>query len=137
MNERMLAVRLAQYMQIRYPEVIYRFDLAADLKLTMGQARRHKTLHPRRGYPDLFIAEMRQYTQGERWGGLYVELKAVSIYRKDGVTRLKDEHVDEQLAMGEVLEAKGYKFVIATGFDEARKIIDDYLGSLPQTAGRE
>lgn len=121
-NERTLALRVAQYLQSQYPGVNYRFDLAADLKLTMGQAKRHKAMHPKRGYPDLWIAKPMK-----GWNGLYIELKAVSIYRVDGVTLLKDEHVEEQIEYGKSLEADGYKFVIATGFDEVKKIIDDYL----------
>lgn len=123
---------VAQYLQVRYPDVIYRFDLAADMKLTPGQARRHKTLHPRRGYPDLFIAEPQpRCIDGgwdQEWHGLFIELK------KDG-TRLKkrngewaSEHIAEQNEMLERLEFRGYAAHFAIGFDEAKKIIDNYLG---------
>ena len=56
-SEHNLYEQLARYLQLQYPNVIYRFDIAADLKLTPGQAAKHKRLHPERGYPDLFIAE--------------------------------------------------------------------------------
>ena len=56
-SEHNLDEQIARYLQLQYPYVIYRFDIAADLKLTPGQAAKHKRLHPERGYPDLFIAE--------------------------------------------------------------------------------
>lgn len=59
MSEHEIYEEIALHMQRNFPNVIYRFDLAADLKLTPGQARKHKKLHPKRGYPDLFIAEPR------------------------------------------------------------------------------
>ena len=135
-REHQLYVKIAQYLQLRYPNVIYRFDLAADLKLTVGQARKFKTLHPERGYPDLFIAEpkdgLNMDTSGNPnyYAGLYIELKADgnSPFKKDGTLK-KDQHLEEQQAMLERLRYHGYKAVFATGFDEARQIIDDYLKS--------
>lgn len=56
-SEHNLYKQIARYLQLQYPNIIYRFDIAADLKLTPGQAAKHKRLHPERGYPDLFIAE--------------------------------------------------------------------------------
>ena len=56
-SEHNLYEQIARYLQLQYPNVIYRFDVGADLKLTPGQAAKHKRLHPERGYPDLFIAE--------------------------------------------------------------------------------
>ena len=120
----------------------------------MGQAAKHKRLHPRRGYPDLFIAEptapkavKKLYRENEEgaqavgyvfstkdnmdmFAGLYLELKAEgnSPYKKDGTLK-KDEHLEEQNEMLENLRAKGYKAEFATGFEEAKKIIDDYLGN--------
>ena len=127
--EHELYTLIAQYLQVRYPDVIYRFDLAADMKLTPGQARRHKTLHPRRGYPDLFLAEPTwDKNRDKDYHGLFIELK------KDG-TRLKkrngewaSEHIAEQNEMLERLEFRGYAAHFAVGFDEAKKIIDNYLG---------
>lgn len=56
-SEHNLYEQIARYLQLQYPNVIYRFDLAADIKLTPGQAAKHHRLHPERGYPDLLIAE--------------------------------------------------------------------------------
>ncbi len=135
-SELNLYQQIATYLQLQYPDVIYRFDLAADLKLTPGQAIRHKKLHPKRGYPDLFIAQSKEICWMEvgdkliptRWiYGLYIELK------KDG-TRLKkkdgswaSEHIAEQAEALEKLRQVGYKAEFAVGFEQAKQIIDEYL----------
>lgn len=127
-REHQLYEKIARYLQTSYPDVIYRFDIAADLKLTKGQAAKHKRLHPKRGYPDLFVAHVA--TIGDRYyHGLYLELKAEgnSPFKKDGTLK-KDEHLEEQEEMLEALRSRGYMANFATGFDEAKKIIDDYLG---------
>jgi hypothetical protein len=123
MSEHQLYEKIARYLQMYYPDAIYRFDLAADLKLTAGQASKHKRIHPRRGYPDLFIAE-----PAKGCHGLFIELK------KDG-TRLKKKdgtwasaHLEEQNEVLNQLQKKGYAAYFAVGFEEAKQIIDDYLG---------
>lgn len=127
-REHQLYEKIARYLQTNYPDVVYRFDIAADLKLTKGQAAKHKRLHPKRGYPDLFVAHVA--TIGDRYyHGLYLELKAEdnSPFKKDGSLK-KDEHLEEQWEMLQALEERGYVARFATGFDEAKDIIDDYLG---------
>lgn len=139
MTEHQLYEQIAEYMQIQYPNVIYRFDLAADLKLTPGQARRHKKLHPFRGYPDLFIAESRfvaientnpnDLQLSFRRNGLFLELKreGTTIFKKSDGQLVKDKHIREQVEMLDKLRKCGYMAEFACGFDEAKKIIDSYL----------
>ena len=85
-SEHNLYEQIARYLQLQYPNVIYRFDVGADLKLTMGQAAKHKRLHPERGYPDLFIAESSTNIWNSpvrEWGlhfGLYIEIKSNENY---------------------------------------------------------
>ena len=123
MSEHQLYELIATFLRLQYPKVIYRFDLAADLKLTAGQAAKHKRLHPRRGYPDLFIA----HPVG-KYHGMYLELK------KDG-TRLRkrngdfaSEHIKEQWEMLGALTLRGYKAEFAIGYDDAIAQIKAYLG---------
>lgn len=138
-REHQLYIKIAQYLQNNYPKAIYRFDIAADLKLTQGQAAKFKRLHPTRGYPDLFIAHpvikahrdkdgMIKITKTDSYAGLYLELKADgnSPFKKDGTLK-KDQHLQEQWEMLGALTLRGYKAEFATGFDEAKKIIDEYL----------
>lgn len=142
-SEHDLYTMLADYLRYNYKDIIWRFDLAADLKLTIGQARKHKRLQQHRGYPDLFIAEPREVARTEfedkeknisfSFGhcrfGLFIELKKAGtrIYKKDG-TLVADEHIREQFDVLEQLRKRGYMAEFACGFDEAKEIIDRYLG---------
>ena len=136
MREHDIYKMIADYLRYQYPTVIYRFDLAADLKLTMGQASKHKRLQRYRGYPDLFIAEPKKVviSKGEHtrlvagYHGLFIELKreGTRIFKKDGAL-VADEHIREQFDMLHDLRAKGYAAEFAIGFDEAKKLIDDYM----------
>lgn len=123
MKEHDIYKMIADYLRYQYPTVIYRFDLAADLKLTMGQASKHKRLQRYRGYPDLFIAEPKG-----KYGGLFLEIKkdGVRIFKQGG-TLVSDEHIREQYDMLHDLRARGYAAEFAIGFDGAKKLIDDYL----------
>lgn len=127
MTEHEMYMQIADYMRYQYPKVIYRFDLAADLKLSIGQAKKHKRLQGRRGYPDLFIAFVR--CLGDRYyHGLFLEIKRpdVKIYKKNGEL-VANAHIREQAVVLDELRKCGYKAEFACGFDEAKKIIDGYL----------
>lgn len=129
MREHDIYVLIADYLRYQYPEVIYRFDLAADLKLSIGQARKHKRLQKYRGYPDLFIAEVKAVDDARKvCFGLFIELKkeGTRIFKKDG-TLVSDTHIREQFDMLHDLRVRGYAAEFACGFDEAKKLIDDYM----------
>lgn len=134
MREHDIYKMIADYLRYQYPTVIYRFDLAADLKLTMGQASKHKRLQRYRGYPDLFIAapvvsRERGASYTDRfWCGLYLEIKkdGVHIFKQDG-TLVSDEHIREQFDMLADLRQRGYAAEFAIGFEGAKKLIDDYM----------
>lgn len=134
MTEREVYTLVAQYLQVRYPKAIYRFDLAADMKLTPGQARRHKELHPYRGYPDLFIAEPAPRCVDGSWNyeynGLFIEIKKEGTRLKNKKGEWATEHIKEQADILEELQFRGYRAVFAVGFEEVKKIIDEYLGSI-------
>jgi len=138
MSEKDIVKNIAIYLQTAFPDAIYRFDIAADLVLTMGQARRNKTLHPKRGYPDLFIAESKRGRSG-----LYIELKiagtkllrskdAKKILKGDNKKRFAgswyDLHIEEQAETLKRLHNKNYYATFACGYDQAVEIIDWYLG---------
>lgn len=131
MREHDIYTQIADYLRYAYPRVIYRFDLAADLKLTIGQASKHKRLQRYRGYPDLFIAEPRTVKIGDdkyQYAGLFLEIKkpGTRILTKDG-RLVADAHIREQFDMLEDLRGRGYMAEFACGFDEAKEIIDRYM----------
>lgn len=121
--EQMVALKLANWFKINQQKIIYRFDLAADLKLSIGQAKRNKQLNRFSKYPDLFIAETTK-----SFSGLYIELKATreDLYKKDGDFK-KNDHIDGQRMMLQALRARGYKAEFACGLEEAQTIILNYM----------
>lgn len=151
-SEHNLYEQIAYHLQTQYPDVIYRFDLAADLKLTPGQAAKHHRLHQKRGYPDLLIAESSENVNSKDWNsivrewgfyfGLYIEIKkdgtklkrdkdAKKILKGETKIRKKgdwwDKHIEEQAKMLEKLRARGYKAEFGVGLEECKQIIDEYL----------
>jgi hypothetical protein len=118
-------MQIAQYLRLRYPNVIYRYDLAADLKLSIGQAKKHKALQHYRGYPDLFLAEPRG-----KYHGLFIEIKkdGTRIFTKKGLL-VADEHIREQFDMLADLRQRGYQAQFGIGFDNVKQLIDEYLGA--------
>lgn len=133
MTELELQAQVADYIRLKYPSVIFHSDFGSGIKLTMGQAIRQKRLNGgRRSWPDMFIAEPRTVRKdGDKfyYAGLFIELKKAGtrIYRKDG-RLVSDAHIREQFDMLEQLRQRGYMAEFACGFDEAKKIIDEYLG---------
>ena len=97
----------------------------------MGQAVKQKRLQGgRRAWPDLFIAEPRRNKiNGKQYHGAFLELKrdGVKVFKKDGEL-VANSHIREQAAVLDELRKCGYKAEFACGYDEAKKIIDEYLG---------
>lgn len=120
-KEGVLHQQICDYLRLQYPEVIFRTDFAAGVKMTIGQASRHKRLQHSRAYPDLFIAEPRN-----GWHGLFIELKTESPYKADGHLK-SNEHLQEQYAMLKRLQERGYMATFGIGFDHARQTLDAYL----------
>lgn len=124
MKESDLQVMVADYLRLRYPSVLFHSDFGSGIKLTQGQAMKQKRQNGgRRGWPDMFVAEPRG-----RWKGLFIELKkeGTRVFKKNG--DFASEHIAEQNIMLIDLSARGYCAEFAVGFDEAKKLIDDYLG---------
>lgn len=64
-----------------------------------------------------------------KYAGLMIELKrdGTRILKRDG-SLVADGHIREQQALLAELEKRGYKACFAIGFDQAKQIIDEYLG---------
>ena len=119
--EQILRDQVTQYLKYQYPNVIYKVDLESDMKLTIQAGKRNKMLQKSRGWPDLFIAEPRN-----GYHGLFIELKASEIYKKDGNLK-KSEHLEEQKTMLERLGIRGYFACFRVGFEHTKVIIDNYF----------
>lgn len=124
MSEKALHKSVCQYLKYQYPDVMFNSDMAGSMKLTIGQAVQIKSLRSNRGFPDIIIFEARG-----NYHGLLIELKkdGERIYNKKG--ECSTPHILEQSACICRLNQKGYKACFAVGFDEAVKIINEYLKS--------
>ena len=117
-----LQKQVCQYLNVQFPEVLFLSDTIASLYLTVPQKVRNKSIQ-KNGFhcPDLII-----FKPNSKYKGLFIELKVKSPYKKDGTLR-KDEHLENQQRTIFELQKLGYFAVFAVGFDEAKKIIDEYL----------
>jgi hypothetical protein len=68
------------------------------------------------GIPDLMIP-----LPNKRFAGLFIEMKRVNRRNKPS---------DKQKEWIERLNNVGYKAVVCYGFEEAKKVIDDYVGEM-------
>lgn len=94
----------------------------------------------RRAWPDMFIACTlkviirfdfnRNIDVSERvpCGGLFLELKREGTRLKKKNGEWATEHIAEQAKVLDDLRERGYCAEFAVGFDEAKRIIDEYLG---------
>lgn len=150
MKESDLQVMVADYLRLHYPDVLFHSDFGSGIKLTMGQAAKQKRQNGgRRAWPDMFIAEPKIPTSLARmglsvrlinggvfenevpedaWFGLFLELKREGTRLKKKNGEWSTPHIAEQAVVLKRLRNCGYWAEFACGFDEAKKIIDAYLG---------
>lgn len=120
-KEDALSQRIATYMNFQYPNIVYHFDTGSGATSSIGLAMRNKRLNRWKGFPDLFIAEPKAM-----YCGLFIEIKAESIYKKNGELK-KSDHINVQRSMLNILRGSGYYTSFGCGFDEIKRIIDEYL----------
>lgn len=137
-KEELLHLKVCDYLRKNYPDVLFRTDFSSGMKMTPGQAAKHKKFQKSRAWPDLFIAKPTMkieynYYAGEQfldgYAGLFLELKSegVKLYKKNG-QMVANKHYQEQAEMLEKLRKLGYCAEFAVGYNQAIRIITDYLG---------
>jgi hypothetical protein len=119
-KEEQLQIAVCIYLKAQYSNVVF-FSDASGVRLTIGQAVKAKKMRSGKAIPDLFIAKpVGQYC------GLFIELKADSIFNKNGSIK-KSPHLDEQREMLHNLMVAGYHCAFGCGFEETKEIIDNYF----------
>ena len=124
MNESDLQLAVSKYIALQYPKVLFNVDMSG-VRLPIGMATKMKKMRSGRAWPDIFIAEPRgQYC------GMFLELKRSEkdLLKKNGEIR-KTKHLIEQGKMLDELTDRGYFATFAVGFDESKKLIDEYLNN--------
>lgn len=128
MKESDLQVMIADYLRLQYPSVLFHSDFGSGVNLTVSQAMKQKRQNGgRRAWPDMFIAEPMD-VDGIIYNGLFIELKKGGTRLKKKNGEWASEHIAEQSEVLERLVFRGYAAEFAVGFDEAKAIIDNYLG---------
>ena len=130
-SEKKLSYQVAKYLKLQYPKVVFRFDIGADLKLTIGQSNisKNKLLH-KRGYHDLTILEPKG-----NYYGLLLELKKdkAEVYKKNGELKRRFNkktnscHNQEQFNHLKTMREKGYFAEYGFGFKDTIEKIDKYM----------
>jgi hypothetical protein len=120
-REYQICQAIAMYLRYQFPKVIYHFDYAG-LNLSKAQSGKMKAIQGNKGYPDLFIASPRSF-----WHGLFIEIKVEGTKLLNKSLQPATPHLTEQFEMIQALREKGYRAEFGVGFDECRKIIDEYL----------
>src|SRR6185503_7433445 len=99
-KESTLHQQVVDYLKYQYPKVLFRTDFAAGIKMTIGQAVKHKKIQKCKAWHDLFIE---------------IKKDVREVLLKDGGLR-KDEHIQEQAEILRQLSLKGFKAVFGGGF---------------------
>jgi hypothetical protein len=119
--EYQLYKQVSTYLKYQYPKVLYRFDMAG-LNLSIAQAGMNKAIQNGKGYPDLIILEKRG-----NYGALFIELKpeGTKLYKLNGEPI--NDHIKDQADYLFGLSRRGYDVAWGVGFENTKKIIDNYL----------
>jgi hypothetical protein len=90
----------------------------------MYQAKLLKKMRSGAGLPDIMIFEPRK-----SYYGLFLEVKRdnFAVYKKDGGI-VSNAHIQEQEEVIHRLSQKGYLATFVRGFEDAKAILDYYLG---------
>lgn len=112
---------VATYLRMQYPTALFHFDLSG-ITTTKAAAGMNKAIQKGRGFPDLQILVPRG-----GFHGLFIEIKrnGERITKRDG--SFASEHIEAQNEVLEQLAGQHYRAVFAVGFDECKKIIDEYF----------
>lgn len=116
-------LKFCKWLKLQYPNIKFRSDIQSAGKLSGAMQNIKQILDPYKGWPDVAI-----YHKSGSYCGLYIEMKRENsgTFLKDG-TLSKSKHVQDQAEMHEFLRSIGYKVEIAEGFEEAKRIFEEYL----------
>jgi len=120
-TERRIHNRICRYLRETYPGVRFITTLDGEF-FEKNQAEHVRALQHSRGAPDLLI-----FKKTTLYSGLAIELKkdGVRVLKKDGTPA--NEHFSEQARWLLYLNEQGWMAKFAVGYDQAKRIIDEYL----------
>lgn len=112
-----------QEMGRRYPHILIFSDAAAHVAKSMIQQVRANALQSKgQKWPDVMVAQ----PSGD-YAGLFLEFKAETPYKVDGVTLKKSDHVEAQRNTMEELTQRGYQCWFVWSVEMAIEVTEKYL----------
>ena len=120
-QEEALHKAVVTYLKTQYPRVRLRSGLEG-FHLSKIQARLNQQIQWRPGAPDIMIFKVK-----DPFVGLFIELKTSSPYLKKSGNLRKNDHLKRQDDWHTYLRNEGWHGGFATGFEEAKLMIDKYL----------
>lgn len=112
-----------QEMARRYPHILIFSDAAAHVAKSMIQQVRANALQSKgQKQPDTFVAQ----PSGD-YAGLFLEFKAETPYKVDGVTLKKSDHVEAQARTMQELTCRGYICSFVWSVEIALDVTERYL----------
>jgi hypothetical protein len=126
MSEKIIHQQVCEYINMQYPNVIFTSD-PSGMRVSVGLRKELKRKRCNNyKIPDLLILHP---INGK--SGLMLEIKknGVKLHKKDG--SFKDEHTELQAASIDRLRVIGYAAEFGIGFDNCKKIIDNYFKLQP------
>jgi hypothetical protein len=117
-------VAICDYIRTKYPYAIFTSE-SSGIRVFWEQAKLLKRMRSSAGLPDIMIFEPRK-----NYYGLFLEVKRenFAVYKQDGGL-VSNAHIQEQEQMLFRLKQRGYMAEFVRGFDDAKAIIDYYLGN--------
>jgi hypothetical protein len=115
---------ICQYLSLQYPNILFLSDTIASLRLTPQQQVRNSAIQ-KKGFhcPDLIILQPNKY-----FFGLFIELKTETPFKLNGeIKASQNDHLKNQYNTIEKLNLMEYYAGFAWSFEQAKKIIDEYL----------
>lgn len=126
MNDKEEAVHIAicDYIRAKYPYAIFTSE-SSGIRVFWKQAKALKRMRSSAGLPDIMIFEPRK-----SYYGLFLEVKRenFAVYKKDGGL-VSNTHIQEQENILHRLKQRGYMAEFVRGFEDAKALIDYYLGN--------
>jgi hypothetical protein len=122
-KEEAVHITICDYIRAKYPYAIFTSE-SSGIRVFWKQAKALKRMRSSAGLPDIMIFEPRK-----SYYGLFLEVKRenFAVYKKDGGL-VSNTHIQEQEDILHRLKQRGYMAEFVRGFDDAKALIDYYLG---------
>lgn len=127
-----LHTQVIEYLMYQYHDVMV-YTTMDGVKLPPGLAMKVRKLRcPCAGWPDIFVAEPLIDRDANKivYCGLWIELKREGFKLKTNAgtwSRSRGDDIENQAKVHEKLRQRFFKAEFACGYNEATKLIDEYL----------